>query len=107
MYEFLTTPSGLAQWFADKVDFKEDYCLFSWNGSEEIAVIVDNDTDVFIRYRWDYMENDQFFEFRIEKSGVTGDTILIITDFAEAGDIEDQKLLWDRQIQTLMRQIGS
>jgi len=37
LYEFLSTPAGLQEWFADKVDEKEHTFIFSWNGAIEKA----------------------------------------------------------------------
>jgi len=56
---------------------------------------------------WDWMKNDEYFEFRIEKSPVTNETILTITDFADKKEIGDQELLWDAQIHDLKHRIGS
>lgn len=106
LYDFLTTPSGLAQWFADDVDINEDECSFVWEGAEDIAYILESEEDVFVRYRWEYQEEDEYFEFRIGKSEITRDTILYITDFAPDYDVEDQKLLWENQVKLLKQQIG-
>ncbi|GIV32994.1 MAG: hypothetical protein KatS3mg031_0529 [Chitinophagales bacterium] len=106
LYDFLTTPSGLAQWFADKVDFNEPHCTFEWDGSVEHATIIDSIEDEYVRYRWDYSDEDEYFEFRITRNEITGDTVLTITDFAPESEIESQKLLWDSQIKTLIHQIG-
>jgi uncharacterized protein YndB with AHSA1/START domain len=106
LYEFLTTPSGMAQWFADKVDITDHHCTFEWEGVENHATIIDSIPDEYIRYRWDNSDEDEYFEFRISKNEITGDTILTITDFASEAEMKDQKLLWDSQIKTLVQQVG-
>lgn len=106
LYEFLTTPSGLAQWFADKVDMYDHKCIFEWEGVEETATIIDAIEDIYIRYKWDDSDEDEYFEFRISKNEITGDTILTITDFASEQDIKDEKLLWDSQVKLLVQQVG-
>jgi uncharacterized protein YndB with AHSA1/START domain len=106
LFEFIATPTGLSQWFADKVELEDNRCIFEWNGSEEVATVIDDAEDVFIRFRWDYQEKDEFFEFRVTKNEVTGDTILTITDFAQPNEIDDQRLLWDRQVKTLIQVLG-
>ena len=35
LYKRLSTPSGLAEWFADNVNIKNDILTFYWEGSEE------------------------------------------------------------------------
>ena len=37
LYEFLSTPAGLQEWFADKVDERDGVYSFSWNGSTDKA----------------------------------------------------------------------
>ncbi len=107
LYNFLTTPAGLAQWFADTVDNDGPTYYFTWNGEVETAELISTDDDDFIRYRWDYQDKDEYFEFRIEKSEVTGDTILYISDFADDADKEGQKNLWDAQVKSLIQQLGA
>lgn len=106
LYNFLTTPAGLSQWFADSVDINGATYLFTWNGSVEKADLIEEVENEMARYRWDYADEAEFFEFRIEKSEVTGDTILYITDFAEDSERDDQKILWDSQIANLIKRIG-
>jgi uncharacterized protein YndB with AHSA1/START domain len=107
LYDFLANPSGLQEWFADKVDERDGIFHFSWNGSTEEAAVVDKETDKFIRFRWDYASKDEYFEFRIEKSEVTNQTILVIKDFAEKRDIKDQSMLWDHQVKDLFHRLGN
>lgn len=107
LYNFLSTPSGLAQWFADSVDINEKIYSFFWNGAEEKAELVESEEDVSIKYRWDWMEEEEYFEFVIGKSEITGDTILFITDFADEFDMEDNKMLWESQIDTLKKSLGA
>lgn len=106
LYEFLTTPSGLAQWFADKADIYDHKCIFEWEGIEETATIIDSIEDQYIRYKWEDSDEDEYFEFRISKNEITSDTILTITDFASERDMKDEKLLWDSQVKLLVQQVG-
>lgn len=107
LYDFLANPSGLQEWFADKVDERDGVFHFSWNGSVEEAEVVEKEEDKFIRFRWDYAPKEEYFEFRIEKSEVTNQTILVIKDFAEKRDIKDQSMLWDHQVKDLFHRLGN
>jgi len=98
---------GLQEWFADKVDQKENNFFFTWNGSTDTAQILEHIENEFIRYRWDYYTKDEFFEFSIEQSPVTNETILRITDFADKADLKDQEQLWSSQVSDLKHRIGS
>lgn len=107
LYEFLSTPVGLQEWFADKVDLRENGFAFTWNGSADNAEIVEKVDNEYIAYRWEYMDDDEFFEFRIDQSPVTNETILKITDFADKADMKDQERLWNSQVNDLKHRIGS
>ena len=41
LYEFLSTSSGLQEWFADKVEDENGVFTFSWSGAAEEAQVVD------------------------------------------------------------------
>ncbi len=107
LYEFLSTSSGLQEWFADKVDDQDGIFYFSWSGSEETAEVLEKEEDRYIRFHWSHAPKDEYFEFRIEKSEVTNQTILVINDFAEKKEIKDQSRLWDHQVKDLFHRLGS
>lgn len=107
LFEFLSTPSGLGEWFADKVQQKENTFFFSWKESVEKAEMIAAEENEYVVYKWDWMDEDEFFEFRIEKSPVTNETILTITDFADKKEIPDQERLWEAQIHDLKHRVGS
>jgi uncharacterized protein YndB with AHSA1/START domain len=107
LYEFLSTPAGLQEWFADKVDEREGMFSFSWNGSVEKAQVLETEIDKFIRFHWLTAPVDEFFEFRIEKSEVTNQTILVIKDFAEKKEVADQSQLWEYQVKDLFHRLGN
>jgi uncharacterized protein YndB with AHSA1/START domain len=107
LFDFLSNPVGLQEWFADKVDQRDQTYYFSWNGSSDTAEVIDQMENEYIRYRWDYYDEDEFFEFRIEQSSITNETILKITDFADKTDMKDQERLWNSQVSDLKHRIGS
>lgn len=107
LYEFLATPSGLQEWFADRVDERDHVFYFSWNGSDEQAEVLDREQDKYIRFRWLTSSKEEYFEFRIEKTEISNQTILIVKDFAEKKDIKDQSMLWDYQVKDLFHRVGS
>ncbi len=107
LYDFLITPTGLSQWFADSVDNDGTTFYFTWQGQTDIAELISTEEDDFIRFRWDWQKDTEYFEFKIDKTEITDDTILYVTDFAEEKEIESQKRLWDAQIQNLSKRIGA
>jgi hypothetical protein len=107
LYEFLATPSGLQEWFADKVNERDNIYSFEWEGSEEEAELVSKELEKSIRFRWLSSGTEEYFQFAIEKSEVTNQTILIISDFAEKREIADQSRLWEYQVKELFHRLGS
>tara|TARA_B110000503_G_C7144388_1_gene412317 strand:- start:1746 stop:2129 length:384 start_codon:yes stop_codon:yes gene_type:complete len=108
LYKFLSTPSGLSEWFADNVNSRGKKFVFIWDGSEETASLVSKKTDKYIRFKWEEDEDeDSFFEFKLETDDLTNDVSLIITDYAEEDEIEESQLLWESQVNSLLHAIGS
>ena len=107
LYSFLTSPPDLERWFADKVDKNDDVYSFFWGGQRETAEILEQEDKSFIRLRFEDDDDDEYLEFRIEKSPVTGDTVLIIIDFSDDElDVEDDIKLWNAQVKLLTGKIG-
>ena len=106
LYNRLSTPSGLSEWFADNVNLKGDVYTFHWEGSEQKAQILQKKDLKYVRFRWPEDDEEEFFEFRIKQDELTGDVALIITDFAEEDEKDDSIDLWDTQISELKHAIG-
>ncbi|CAI8293034.1 MAG: Uncharacterised protein [Flavobacteriia bacterium] len=110
LFSFLSTPSGLSEWFCDDVNSRGELFTFFWEGSEESAKMLSKKNDQFVKFRWLSAEEEgekTYFEFRIVVDDLTGDVSLIITDFAEEDEVEESKLLWNSQISDLFRVIGA
>jgi len=110
LYSVISTPSGMAEWFADDVDIKNDVYTFKWDGSEESARLLNKKRDEFSRFRWIADEDEDlssYFEFRIKIDGITNEVALIITDYAYPDEQEDAEALWTSQVENLKHVIGS
>lgn len=107
LYNRLSTPEGLAEWFADDVTLDGKTYTFYWEGTEQQAEVVVKKNNKYIRFRWINDEDDKtYFEFRITQDELTGDVSLLITDFAEEDEKDDAVDLWDTQIAELKHVIG-
>jgi len=110
LYNFLTTPSGLVQWFADYVDLDPngEVFTFEWNGEEQKAIDLAYEDDEFVKLQWEDEEDDKiYFEYKIKVTDITKETILTVTDFAEKADIESSKELWNSQLKDLAKALGN
>ena len=106
LYTFFTTPSCLIRWFCDEVDITGEEYEFVWSGAGEMATLVDDIEEERVRFKWDEGEEGEYFEFRMSRSPVTGETILEITDYCDADEVEDQKQLWQSQMKVLRQETG-
>lgn len=109
LYQYISSPSNLQEWFADKVNSRGKIFTFEWDGSEEQAELITKKSEERIRFKWLESEDDEsFFEIRIEVDALTKDVSLIITDFAEDEDeVDEAKQLWENQIDELKHTIGA
>ncbi|MCC9042960.1 SRPBCC family protein [Myroides sp. M-43] len=110
LYQYISDPSGLSEWFADNVNSRGEIYSFIWGDSEEKARVVTRKTDERVRYRWldeNDKETDYFFELKIHKDELTKDVTITVTDFAEPSEINESKQLWENQIMDLKQVLGS
>jgi uncharacterized protein YndB with AHSA1/START domain len=107
LYQYLSTPSGLSEWFADNVNSRGEIFSFIWDGSEEQAKLIKRKSDEFVKFTWVDSEDDTFFELKIIVDEITQDVSLFITDFAEEDELEEAKMLWENQVSSLKQVLGS
>jgi len=110
LYQYISTPSGLSEWFSDNVNSRGELFTFIWDDSEEIAKLLNKKNGERIKFRW--MEDEEeglscYFEIRIQVDEITKDVSLMVTDFAEEDEVEESKMLWTNQISSLKQVLGS
>ncbi|WP_055448559.1 START-like domain-containing protein [Lacinutrix mariniflava] len=108
LYQYISTPSGLSEWYADNVNSRGEIFKFIWDGSEEQAKLLTKKSGERIKFRWLEDEGESyFFEIRIQVDEITKDVSIMITDFAEEDEVEEGKMLWENQISDLKQVLGS
>ena len=110
LFQYLSTPSGLSEWFADNVNSRGEDFTFIWDDSEEYAKLLQKKTNEKVRFRWMNDEEDQddyHFEFFIQVDEITKDVSLIVSDFAEEDELEEAKMLWENLIGSLKQVLGA
>lgn len=105
LYNRLSSASGLAEWFADDVSVNGKKFTFTWDGASQEAELVFRKENLLVRFEW--IDDHTYFEFRITRDELTNDVSLIITDFAEPDEIEETKSVWDIQVASLKKVLGS
>jgi len=110
LFQYLSTPSGLSEWFADNVNSRGERFTFIWDDSEEIALLLQKKNNDKVKFQWQNDEDDDgeyYFEFKIQVDEITKDVSLIITDFAEEDELEESKMLWDNLVSDLKQVLGA
>ncbi|VAV85495.1 Ligand-binding SRPBCC domain protein family 2 [hydrothermal vent metagenome] len=109
LFQYISTPSGLSEWFADNVNSRGELFTFIWDDSEEDAKLLSKKSGERVKFKWLNGDDDSstYFEIRIQVDDITKDVSLMVTDFAEGDEIEEAKMLWENQISDLKQVLGS
>lgn len=108
LWAVISTPSGLEDWFADRVVSNDKDVVFHWGKTEQReAEIIAIRAFSFIRFQWKDDENEHdYFEIKMNFNELTNDFGLEITDFAEPDELVEMEDLWDSQVAKLRRTCG-
>lgn len=110
LYQYISTPSGLSEWFADNVNSRGEFFTFIWDDAEEKARLSSKKTGEKVKFRWvdaDNKDGEYYFEMRILVDEITKDVSLMVVDFAQEDDVQESKQLWENQILDLKHVLGS
>jgi hypothetical protein len=110
LYQYISTPSGLQEWFADNVNSRGEFFTFIWDGNEEHARLASKKTGEKVKFKWvdeNKKDTEYYFELRILEDEITKDVSLMVVDFSEEDELEESRLLWENQVSDLKHVIGS
>ena len=107
IYKFLTTPDCLIRWFCDDCNVVDGRFTFEWDGEEEEATALEDIENEHLRLEWDeFAGEEEYLDFKISRSEVTGETILEITAFCDSDEVEQEQQFWATQMEALGRATG-
>lgn len=52
LYQYISTPSGLAEWFADDVNSRGEFFTFIWDDTQEKARLASKKSGEKVKFRW-------------------------------------------------------
>ena len=110
LFQYLSTPSGLSEWFADDVNSRGEDFTFIWEDSEEYAKLLSKKNNELVKFMWVNDEEDYqkyFFEFLIIVDEITKDVSLTVTDFSDDDELEESKMLWTNLVGDLKQVLGA
>ena len=108
LWTAISTPTGLEDWFADRVESDDKIVEFHWGKTEQRkAEITAIRAFSFIRFRWLDEESERYyFEFKMSYNELTNDYVLEITDYANPDEVDELTELWESQVAKLRRTCG-
>ncbi len=112
IYPYLSTASGLAQWFCHDVRLNEDKVFnFIWDNQNHYAEMNSHRTNKSVRFVFldankHHEPDPSYMDFTIETSELTQEHYLRVIDYSEETDTEELTEMWDGLIQSLREIIG-
>lgn len=109
LFNRLSTPSGLAEWFADDVNLSGNIYTFIWNNTQQKAELLEKKENKIIKFRWlkEGSNPKNYFTFRIITQEMTGEVALQVVELLDSSeDPEESISLWNSQIGELKRILG-
>tara|TARA_Y100000996_G_scaffold370301_1_gene317807 strand:- start:1914 stop:2309 length:396 start_codon:yes stop_codon:yes gene_type:complete len=113
LFPYLSTATGLCQWFADDVNINniDKTLIFLVDGEERIAVIDSIKNNRYVKFRFlnedeKPKENDTL-EFRLEINELTQEVFVRVEEFTESDDLDESFQIWDNLLAQLKEIIGA
>lgn len=109
IWNLISTADGMTRWLADTVTQEGDMLTFHWghewdHNEQRTAHITYKKKQHAIRFVWmDETAPEFYVELKMQRSDITNDFVLSITDFAEDGDMEWLQSIWERNFKRLER----
>ena len=109
LYPYLSTASGLAQWFADDVNIDEDKVFtIIWDGDENRARMVSHRTNSQVKFEFisDDEDDPNYVEFKVDMNELTQSVFIRVTDYSEMDDVQELEDLWESLMTNLREIVG-
>ena len=113
LFPYLSTATGLCQWFADDVNINniDKTLIFILDGDERIAVIDSIKNNRYVKFRFlnddeKPKENDTL-EFRLEINELTQSVFVLVEEYTDTDDLEESYQIWENLLSQLKEIIGA
>lgn len=113
LFPYLSTATGLCQWFADDVNINniDKTLIFIVDGEERIAVIDSISKNRYVKFRFlmdgeKPKENDTL-EFRLQVNELTQEVFVRVEEYTESDDLDESYQIWNNLLAQLKEIIGA
>jgi uncharacterized protein YndB with AHSA1/START domain len=112
LFPYISTPSGLEQWFAEKVIVMPNQRFdFQWDGDSHIAKQTGLRINKGVKFEFENTSPDELdnnhLEIKLEVSELTQTTFLRVTDYSSNKDEAELISLWNGFMDNLKEIVGS
>lgn len=112
LFPYVSTASGLQEWFADKAVWDGNLQKFNfvWDNNDHWAKMVLHKLNKQVRFEFEQESgsvNDlAFIEFKLDTNELTQMVFLKITDYTPSATLVELEEIWDGLVFTLKEKIG-
>lgn len=112
IFSYLSTASGLQDWFADEVRIDEDKnFIFFFDNEEHHAKVTAMRINTHVKFEFfdpDKPDEDDhaYIEFKLEENELTQTMFLKVIDYSDSYDEEEMTAIWNGLVGKLKEIIG-
>jgi uncharacterized protein YndB with AHSA1/START domain len=112
LFPYMTTPAGLAQWFADQVNIDDRKIFnFIWDNRPHYARLTAQRLNRYVKFEFMPEENfnaddPPYIEFKLDMNELTQSSFLKVIDYSQTDNEEDLKELWTNLVSNLREIVG-
>ncbi|MAR85545.1 MAG: ATPase [Cytophagia bacterium] len=113
LFPYLSTATGLCQWFADDVNINniDKTLIFIVDGDERIAKIDSIKNNRYVKFRFlnddEKPKDNDTLEFRLEINELTQSVFVRVIEYTETDDLDESYQIWDNLLSQLKEIIGA
>jgi uncharacterized protein YndB with AHSA1/START domain len=112
LFPYISTPSGLEQWFAEKVTVLPNQRFdFQWDGDSHVAKQTGLRINKAVKFEFENTSDDDLdnnhLEIKLEVSELTQTTFLRVVDYSSNKDEAELISLWNGFMDNLKEIVGS
>ena len=110
LFSYLSTDTGLEQWFAPKVVVDGDIFTFIWEGYETKAKLVSIRSHKHVRF--EILEegsngaDPSYIEINLEVNELTKEVFMTVLDYSSEMDPQESSEYWNNLVKTLKERVG-